>query len=336
MSDERETPAVTDPGAPVEELSTTDTSVQDAVDRAAAIADETAVTDSAADSVATVEAGESTSVVSGSDAVDSAEAQRRVALSQVDTEIDLERPTAQPTESAKIAEFVEMPSAAGAAGAAAVAEAPVRDGEIRISADHPMASLYMQTPTPPDLKGNRGAGVLITLVATVAFAVLYAGIVAVWLAPTFPPSTFVNEGLLPWVTSWGFIAAVAAFFVGMLVLVLIFNRAGWWAYVIFSLFVGVLVWFAAAGTFTVTEFPGATATELSALYDSTDSQIEKALAVMKSIGFTLPVLGAAIAAREVAIWFGAWIGARGRKVRAKNAELLAEYEVALAEVQAQK
>ena len=53
-------------------------------------------------------------------------------------------------------------------------------------------------------------------------------------------------------------------------------------------------------------------------------------------GLSIPTIAAALVAREATIWFGAWIGARGRKLKARNAEALAEYEVALAEAQAKQ
>ena len=43
-----------------------------------------------------------------------------------------------------------------------------------------------------------------------------------------------------------------------------------------------------------------------------------------------------VAAREASIWFGAWIGARGRKMKRLNAEAITGYETALAEVQAKQ
>ncbi len=124
-------------------------------------------------------------------------------------------------------------------------------------------------------------------------------------------------------TSWGFIAGVAAFFVGLSVLVLIFGRAGWWAYVIFSLFVGVVVWVATSATYALGGGPLVPAEGVTGF-----------LATARQFAFMLPTLGAALVAREVAVWFGAWIGARGRRVTAKNAAMLEEYEAALAEVRA--
>lgn len=334
MSDERENPAVSggavhDPGAPIEEQVASEDAVKDAVGRATAGSDASASQPApvdeaeaaahAADANAAVPAGEA--VVATDEAAAAAEQAHREEASLADTEINLETPspssTAAPAETVRIAEIDEMPSAA----AAPAKDTPARDGEIRISADHPMAALYMQTPLPPDLKGNRGAGVLIALLGAIAFAILYAGVLAIWLAPQYPPSTFLNDGLLPVIMSWGFYAAVGAFFVGLSILVLIFGRAGWWAYVLFSLFVAVLVWGATAG-FTVLQ-DGYTG--LGALADG-----------VKDVMFTIPVFAGAVLAREVAVWFGAWIGKRGRKIKAKNAELLAEYEAALAEVQAKQ
>lgn len=242
---------------------------------------------------------------------------------------DLPSAAAAPAEAgAPDAAVADAPSANPAAAYPATTPlGPAHDGEIRISTDHPMAGLYVQTPAPPVLKGNRGAGVLIALLATVAFAVLYAGMIAIWNASTYPPSTFLSEGLLPWVTSWGFIAGVAAFFIGFALLVVIFGRAGWWAYVIFSFFIGVLVWAATLGTFALTGTPSLNLGDLSQypIYDGlTKMQVTRE--IINTIMFTLPVLGAAILAREVAVWFGAWIGARGQKVKRKNAVTLAEYE----------
>lgn len=198
---------------------------------------------------------------------------------------------------------------------------PVQDGEIRINADHPMAALYMQSPMPPDTKGNRGAGVLIALLATVAFAIVYAGVIALWLAPALPPSRFLNEGLLPWVVSWSFIGATVGFFVGLALLVLIVGRAGWWAYVLGGLFVAVFVWAVALAGFSLD------------VYFAGGRITANPFEIVQEFGLFLPVIAAAIVAREVTVWFGAWIGSRGRKVSRQNAEALAEYEAALAEAQ---
>ena len=170
----------------------------------------------------------------------------------------------------------------------------------------------------------RGAGVLIALVATVAFALVYAGVLALWLAPSYPPSTFLNEGLLPWVLNWGFAAAALGFFVGLAVLVLVVGRAGWWAYVLGGLLVAIVTWGAALlGYALAARFGGETVSL-------------QPLSLLTEYGLFIPVLAAGIVGREVAVWFGAWIGARGRKMKRVNAEAIAEYETALAEVQAKQ
>lgn len=241
-------------------------------------------------------------------------------------------PGAQAAQGAGLAERLEADSAlpvlpaAGAAGTAATPAAAglgsARDGEIRISADHPMAALYMQTPMPPEIKGNRGAGILIALLATVGFAVVFAGIIALIAAPSYPPSTFLTEGLLPALLSWSYLGSVVAFFVGLALVVLISGRAGWWAYVIGGFPVGVLVFVVAFfGTIIDTG-------------EEFRSSVSDLLAGRLGMGALVLAIIAGVIAREVTVWFGAWIGSRGRKIARKNAAAVAEYEDALAEVQA--
>ncbi|MHA3682669.1 hypothetical protein ACXR2W_00190 [Leucobacter sp. HY1908] len=238
-----------------------------------------------------------------------AEEARRQAISEVDTQlnIDMSAGATDPTLG-----LDALPSAGAD---------EVRDGEIRVAADHPMAGLYMQSPMPPEIRGNRGMGVLIALLACIGFAIVSAGVVAVTLAPKLAPSQFV-DGLLAELLSWAFIAGAVAFFVGLAVLVLIVGRAGWWAYVLGGFFVGLLVWVATVAGLAVDE------SGLSVLLNVSP------LALLGTYGLSLPAIAAGVVGREVTVWFGAWIGARGRRVKARNAAELAEYEAALAEVQA--
>ena len=329
MSDDRETPASraaeapetsANPGAPVEEAEASQTDVLAAVQRSRSTS-----SDSDAGSEREVVAAEEIVVVDAEEAspVDEAEAERarREAASEVDTQLDLEtlgvgRPS-EPAESevSSLPALDDLPSAS--------AEAPLppaRDGEIRISADHPMAALYMQTPMPPDIRGNRGAGLLISVLATVGFALVYAGVYALVLAPSLAPSQFV-DGLTEQLLRWSTAAAVAAFFVSLSVLVLIVGRAGWWAYVLGGFLVAGAVWVATT-IGVMTDVSG-----FGALFHLPP------LVIAERFGLTVPAVVAALVAREVTIWFGAWIGGRGRRMKQKNAEALAEYEAALAESQ---
>lgn len=199
---------------------------------------------------------------------------------------------------------------------------PVRDGEIRISADHPMATLYMQSPMPPDPRGNRLAGFLISLLASLSFALIYAGCIALVLAPQFPPSTYVNEGLLPALGSLNFILPVVVFTLASMLLALMAGRSGWWAHIVGSLFVGGLT---------------GLATAVALIYESLGS-VNALLSDLSGLALDVGVVVVAflvgLLAREVTVWFGAWIGARGRKMTRINNAALEEYELALAEVQA--
>lgn len=322
-------------GAPVEQDKATDTQVLAAVERAAEVAP--AVGDERVDGDAGADAG-------SADAAGPDETVRPTIAATSDPPSAHKVETAEEIFAAHPTHATSGQLEAGKGGASAVqqaptaAEAPVepvavppvvpaalppaRDGEIRISADHPMAALYMQTPMAPEVKGNRGAGVLIGLLATVGFALVYAGVLALWLAPSFPPSRFLDDALLPAVLSLPFAAAVVGFLLGFTILVLIAGRAGWWAYVLGGLLVAALTWAVTLLGFALDErFAG-------------ENVNMQPMALLAEYGLFLPVIAAALVAREVAVWFGAWVGARGRKVKRQNAEAVAEYETALAEVQA--
>lgn len=219
----------------------------------------------------------------------------------------------------------EMPSAAPVEATVVPSQVPpVVPAPVTISADHPMAALYMQQPDPPVVKSNRVAGLFITLLATVGFGVVYAGLIAAWLAPKFPPSTFLQEGLYPYLVSLGFVIPVVAFFISMLLLVLIFNRAGWWVYVIFGLLVAAIVWISAGIGYSMSP-------QLLPESIGAEHNIRRYL----EFALTIPALLAALSAREVSVWFGAWIGARGRRIKAKNRVAQQEYEQKLAELKVQ-
>lgn len=224
------------------------------------------------------------------------------------------------TASPVVQEHIEMPSAAEPEIAPVAQPQP---GPVTITPDHPMAALYMQQPDPPQKKANRLAGLFISLLGTLGFGLIYAGLLAVWLAPKFPPSTFLQEGLFPYLVSLGFVIPCVAFFVTMLILVLIFNRSGWWVYAVLGVLVAAATWLAAGVGYSMSP-------QLSTQPEGAEHDIRRFL----EFSLTIPALLAAVAGREVAVWFGAWIGARGRKVKAKNVAAQAEYEQKLAELRA--
>ena len=157
--------------------------------------------------------------------------------------------------------------------------------------------VYVEKPLPPKKHNNRGFGVLITFLATILFAVVFAlAILVIFRIMT-------NEASLTFLANPGFWVPVIFFFVGLLLVVLIVNRSGLWAYIIGSLFVGLFAYIGSAAVVT-----------LIAIYvDSADTTI------FDSLSSPFAVAGAVLA-REVSLWAGALIGRRGRKVRARNLE----------------
>ncbi|QIM18120.1 Na+/H+ antiporter NhaA [Leucobacter coleopterorum] len=329
MNENRETPASraaetpessANPGAAIEETEATTTEVQDAVTRATSVDEaEVIVAEPVVSPDNSAELAE---------AAAEAERLRREQVSKVDTELNLE-PVSTPVKTVRVGMLEEMPSAGpeDTGFGAAVLDTPARDGEIRISSDHPMAGFYTQTPTPPDIRGNRGAGILISLLATIGFSALLAGVMLAEFGITINPSRaidlFFGANL-----HWVYFAAVGAFLAALVVLVAIVGRAGWWAYVLGGFIVAVLVWLAT--TLSLSAVSDGIQKTIGGLPGQSGSSFGDLLRVY---GLSLPAIAAGVLAREVTVWFGAWIGARGRKMKARNAVALAEYEEAKAEAQ---
>lgn len=342
MSDEREGSAsraaeapetAANPGAPVEETEASRTEVLRAVQRSRASGvDDDAVTElGSRDAARAGVASDDPDLLSTTP--EDAERVRREEASLIDTQLDMEPPTERTAAPATLTreETAALPALDDLPTAAGETPTPERDGEIRISSDHPMAGLYVQTPMPPDIKGNRGAGVLIAIVATIGFAAVLTGVLALWLSPMFPPSTFLTEGLVPWLTSWPIIAAAVAFFVGLVIVVLIVGRAGWWAYVLGGFFVAALVWIVVTLGLAYFGTPFESPREMLGGSRGWSGDLQT---LVTRFGLTVPALGAALVAREATVWFGAWIGGRGRRVKLRNARELADYEASLAESKA--
>ena len=182
------------------------------------------------------------------------------------------------------------------------------------------APVYRAVPTPPKRAGNRGIGTLIALVGTVLFAAVYAGVASVIFAFTVSLTGWIST-LLRFMASAAFITPVVFFAVGLIVLVLIANRARWWVYVLGGFPVAVFVY---AGTIV-----GALITVQGWTLTLNDQ-----IAFIGSLVMDPLPLAAGIVAREATIWVGAWLSFRGRRVTARNAAAKADYERALAEAAA--
>jgi hypothetical protein len=177
---------------------------------------------------------------------------------------------------------------------------------------HAMQTVYVRAPLAPAKKGNRGIGSLIALGSAIIFAVIYAG-VAVLVMPLFAPPKAVAFGFTRFINSSAFFVPVLVFALFFVLLVLVLNRAGWWAHVLGSLVVGVLVYFVSIGILLL----------LNNVIGMTPSGAARAF---RSAAESPLIITAALAAREVSLWMGATIAARGRRVKVKNAEARASFD----------
>lgn len=187
-------------------------------------------------------------------------------------------------------------------------EATVEPSEPVAPAPH---VVYVQTPVPPKKAGNRGIGSVLAIVSGLIYAVAFALVVVIILA--------VQTGQV----AFGFIAQpsfyvpVLFYIIGLVLLVLILNRAGWAAYVLGSILVGLLVYF---GTIGVLLLGGGIVLETPAV----------AAELFNSALGNPFAIAAGLVAREVSLWVGAFISRRGRKLKVRNAEAHADWERELA------
>jgi hypothetical protein len=167
--------------------------------------------------------------------------------------------------------------------------------------------VYVNAPQAPTPKGNRGFGVLIAVAATIVFQVVLTVVMAIVYASLSGEASFGFLGQA------AFYVPALFFFIGMVALVLILNRAGWWTYVIGSILVALFVYFGTIGTLLLGS---------NIILKTPDVAAE-----LFRDGLSDPfTIAAALVAREVAIWAGAIVASRGRKVKTRNAEAKAAFE----------
>ena len=230
---------------------------------------------------------------------------------------DRQQPYPEPVAAENIKRETYVPAATvGGTGAATLADDYAADSS---RAPYPayapvqQSPIYVQAPTAPHERGNRGGGILIALVATVVFAALFAVTAFIISAVTNSSVADASTTFVEFLIRPVFYIPVIFFFIAFAVLIAIVNRGGWWSYVLFGFLVAVVVYFAYIGgalltvqawTFT----PGEASTFIAGQWLNPGA------------------IAAAVIAREVPIWFGAWVARRGRAVTARNAEGRAEYD----------
>jgi hypothetical protein len=192
----------------------------------------------------------------------------------------------------------------------------------------PGGEIYSQAPTPahvthaaqPARQGNRLFGTVIALLGTVAFAVVYAAVASIFFAVN-PAVDNAAATLTRFLVNFAFIVPVVFFAIAFILLVLILNRAGWWAYIIGGFVVAAVVYAGSiVGAYLAVQGWTMTPDALGEF--------------LRSLTMDPLPIAAAIVAREVSVWTGAWVSSRGRKVRERNSVAKAEHEKALAEAPA--
>ncbi|NQX11910.1 hypothetical protein HQQ80_09770 [Microbacteriaceae bacterium VKM Ac-2855] len=157
-------------------------------------------------------------------------------------------------------------------------------------------------PEPvPRRRGNRSAGLLIALLATAVYFVIdLAAVAALRMLQTGDPFA---DAALALATAPAVLAPTLGFAIALAVIVLLVDRAGWWAYVLGGFLVAVVCAASAIVGLWIENF---------GLVVPTADALRAFLGDTVLIPFAL---AAAVVAREVTVWAGAWIGARGRRLR---------------------
>jgi hypothetical protein len=205
----------------------------------------------------------------------------------------------------------------GSASEAVPAPSGIPGGEIYSPGPTPVQVTH---PAQPARRGNRLFGTVIALLGTVVFAVIYAAVASIFFA--FNPAVDNPVATLTrFLVSFAFIVPVVFFAIGFILLVLILNRAGWWAYIIGGFVVAAIVY---AGSIVGAYLAVAG-------WSMTPDALGEFL---RSLLMDPLPLAAAIVAREVSVWTGAWVASRGRKVKERNQAARADYDKTVSEAPA--
>jgi hypothetical protein len=221
----------------------------------------------------------------------------------------------EPVRAEDVRRETGVPETVGATGVVGGAAAAASTPPTAAEPPTPQA-VYVQAPPAPRTRGNRGFGVLVGLLATVLFALLYAGISYLVILAQNTPSeaarVFGQFAAQPvyWIP-------VLFFFIAFALLALALNRGAWWTWAVFGLLVGVIVYLSYIGGSLLT----VAAWQFSPA-EAADFVGQRWLDPFAIIAF--------IVARELPIWFGGWIAARGRTVAERNRVAREEYERQLA------
>lgn len=228
-------------------------------------------------------------------------------------------PVAEPTSVEPEAEPVVVESAPAEAAAPteayeATVVAPVVTASEPGVGPYGAQPIFVQAPEAPRPRGNRAAAGAIGLLAALSFGVLY---LAVWVGLGLIDGSVtvgsIGTALVAALGTWALWVPVVVFFVAFWLLGAIINRGRWAAWVIFGLIVGVAAYGGhLLGQLFQAPFWNLTAAEGAELVEG---QLLAPLAI-----------AAFIIGRELTIWFGSWVAARGKRMTELNVEARREYE----------
>ncbi|PFG32168.1 hypothetical protein [Paramicrobacterium agarici] len=166
---------------------------------------------------------------------------------------------------------------------------------------------HVEVAEEPKRKGNRWAGIGIGVIQALVFAAAMFGVlILIDLISGEQPD------LLGTLLSPALLIATGMFFIGLVIVSLLVNRAGWWAWILGGLLIAAFAYVGWIGGLLV--------------QDAMSVPSNRVLEFIWENLLTWPSVAAFILGREIPIWFGAWTAARGRKVAARNREARDDYE----------
>ena len=168
--------------------------------------------------------------------------------------------------------------------------------------------IVVDAPVAPRPRGNRGLGLALALVGTAVYVAVL--VVLALLIPALSGGSIVDPT---------FYYPVLLFFIVELLVTVVLNRAGWWSHIIGSVIVGLVIWLGSASLVLVSA-------GMFSMYQT------EANDVFFAALFSPILIVAALLGREVAIWTGAILARRGRRLKVVNAEAHAAFEREQAEL----
>lgn len=226
------------------------------------------------------------------------------------------KPKTEVIEDAVVVEDDAVDTPAGAPAETAVETVAVEERVEPAPVPSQPQVVYVQAPAAPVRKGNRGMGALIAVLSGVLFTAILALITAIAGLVTTRRFSFT------FLADPQFYIPTLFFVIGFVLLVLLANRANWWAYIFGSILVGLLVYFGSIG--------------LALLANGVifDTPAEAGARYAAQLGNPF-VLVSALLAREVSLWTGSIIARRGRRLKVRNAEAREAWEREVAEKRAE-